>query len=470
MKIIFEEVEELKKPNYLDKETEKLIDPKEATNRRAFIGAKNQPLPKEIEMPKSALGESLVEGATYIPNLRERLLSMLNDGTIDAVDVASSLVDRLSDEVLQRINRKTAWILSEDFLGEESSPMGYEEAKRYCEKQGIKLTKSLYNKILKFAGVNKSIKEAIKNPHFNAEKYGKYFDENGQLIPELADEYWDLIEMNPEDLGSVVATDTDECLTEEVGNVMSRLWDMLDDEVIDASELAKELMKWLGEDELKKFNNEYEYIPDFEDDEENESLKECTNVIKEEIAANDLDELENYTVDYMFEYFNDLLNNMSKEQAETLCNDICGMLKDHIEHMEELKDDSEFEEESLEEAKTDREKEKAYKEQRKGLWDRVYSELSTGVDTAVEGPHKIKAGKNERYDDLFIPSNGIGVYAPTEDRLSFAKKVADYFGLDCKISAVPGNADTETAFKAVIVIPDSLVDETEEQTKARLNK
>lgn len=35
--------------------------------------------------------------------------------------------------------------------------------------------------------------EAVKNPNFDREKYGRFFDENDHLIPELAKEYFDLV-------------------------------------------------------------------------------------------------------------------------------------------------------------------------------------------------------------------------------------------------------------------------------------
>lgn len=37
------------------------------------------------------------------------------------------------------------------------------------------------------------LEEAVKNPNFDREKYGRFFDENDHLIPELAKEYFDLV-------------------------------------------------------------------------------------------------------------------------------------------------------------------------------------------------------------------------------------------------------------------------------------
>lgn len=42
--------------------------------------------------------------------------------------------------------------------------------------------------------------------------------------------------------------------------LMDEFWDAIDDSSIDSAELAKELLKWIGEWELERFNNEYEYF------------------------------------------------------------------------------------------------------------------------------------------------------------------------------------------------------------------
>ena len=46
---------------------------------------------------------------------------------------------------------------------------------------------------LKSKDLSKAIKESAFNPNFDREKYGRFFDENNHLIPELADEYFDLV-------------------------------------------------------------------------------------------------------------------------------------------------------------------------------------------------------------------------------------------------------------------------------------
>ena len=110
-------------------------------------------------------------------------------------------------------------------------------------------------------------------------------------------------------------------------------------------------------------------------------------------------------------------------------------------------------------------KSKQDKEEEESLWDRVYAELAT-----ENGPYEIKAPKWSRYEKVFQDPDGIGVHAADVKDLDFAQQVADYFGLEIKKVREPGNAGTETAWKGVILIPEDMVDETPEETEARLGK
>ena len=101
----------------------------------------------------------------------------------------------------------------------------------------------------------------------------------------------------------------------------------------------------------------------------------------------------------------------------------------------------------------------------KGLFARVDNEL-----TAEGGPYELKAPKGRRYINTGLDDKGILVYAPSVEDLDHAKNVAKHFGLKCEINSVPGNQGTKTAYKAVIVIPEDLYEETPEETKARLAK
>ena len=87
------------------------------------------------------------------------------------------------------------------------------------------------------------------------------------------------------------------------------------------------------------------------------------------------------------------------------------------------------------------------------LWFKVYDSLAPDtINKKIDKFPEVKL--SDRYDasDLEIyDSNAIGVMAPTEDKLSFAKRVADYFGLKSVVSH--GSKNDKYPWKLRIIIP-----------------
>ena len=90
------------------------------------------------------------------------------------------------------------------------------------------------------------------------------------------------------------------------------------------------------------------------------------------------------------------------------------------------------------------------------LWLAVYDELSSEVDNEGDGQQvdkQIKARKGERYEEVY-PSgtNDIVVYAPSLDKFDFARKVADYYGVECDEPKEDKNATTNGYYRYSMVI------------------
>ncbi len=87
------------------------------------------------------------------------------------------------------------------------------------------------------------------------------------------------------------------------------------------------------------------------------------------------------------------------------------------------------------------------------LWFKVYDALAPDtINKKIDKFPDVK--KSERYDpaDLEIyDSNAIGVMSPTKEGLSFAKRVADYFGLKSSISS--GHKNDKYPWRLRIIIP-----------------
>lgn len=252
-----------------------------------------------------------------------------------------------------------------------------------------------------------------------------------------------------------------ESLKEAIGQEeVDRLYDYVSDYIY---HYYDEIIKNMSQEEIDQFISDLsstmkDYASHWQ--EENESLKES-------LTTKDREEAIEYIDDFLSKY--DFYSELDAEDAKYICSSLETIMLDHIFWLDKLrKENEEDEEDTLEEARS-----KKQKEEENTLWDRVYSELASGKDTAVEGPHKIKAGKSDRYrydDQIFIPSDGIGVHVETKDDLKFAKKVADHFGLKFKSYSEPCNQGTKTAWAGVIIIPEDMYEETPEETKARLAK
>lgn len=105
--------------------------------------------------------------------------------------------------------------------------------------------------------------------------------------------------------------------------------------------------------------------------------------------------------------------------------------------------------------------EKRTRENRKAdLFDRVYAELD-GSQKGIESRYRIfnvKASKRYHYEDVsvgYTPSLHIEVLADSEERLDFAKQVADAYGLKCEIVHYTSKFATKP-YAARVFIPDEM--------------
>lgn len=96
------------------------------------------------------------------------------------------------------------------------------------------------------------------------------------------------------------------------------------------------------------------------------------------------------------------------------------------------------------------------KAEEEDIWTQVANELDNTIDPQ-DTKRKIKATKKERYTDVFPDMDGnILVYAPSEERMDFAKRVAKLYGLEIKVK--PSNSrNSRTAWQATIYIPQERV-------------
>lgn len=415
MKIKNQEIEKELLPK---EEIPEIMDPKEVLKRKPELGATNQPVPKEAKVP----------------------------------DEATSVMYQLSENLFEN----------------NSKPMTYEQAKKFMASKGLNLPKDVYNLILHMNGIpndvdDSSEEDSVINESGVRTYTNKIIDlyEEGMLDPEslVLDLLKYMSEEDVEDFYKTIIVNYIPWGDEEAESIF-RVDEALNNK---SFKLVDEQGNQLGEASTKDVISKKSELL--------EALGKRTSVIKESLSADDLDGLENYIVDYIFDHFSELINDMDATEAETLCNNICQIIKEHIDHIAELRSE-EAVEESLTEATDDWKKmngrqSKEDKELEDELFDRVLSELSPGKDTVVEGPY-ILNGK--RYKDVFVFDDGIGVYAPDEESLSFAKEVADYFGLKCKTMPVAGNKGTKTAWAAKIYIPEDLYDETSEETEKRMGR
>ena len=71
------------------------------------------------------------------------------------------------------------------------------------------------------------------------------------------------------------------------------------------------------------------------------------------------------------------------------------------------------------------------------LFDLVMNELSVNVPCKDKQYRKVSARKGERYKDMFLGVNvddyAVLVFSENEDKLNFAKRVANFYDCDFKI-------------------------------------
>lgn len=152
------------------------------------IGAKKQPVPKKPEEPKATLEESLFED--YDPDIRhysDMLFDMIDEGAVDAAEIAKDLIYWCSEESIKeymRVNNLTSELMDDEEYEEnlnESSNLQHER---------IKNVKSYLEKALSaintyFDRIDESLTEApVKDKSWKiVEKIGAFIDE-GHIDPE----------------------------------------------------------------------------------------------------------------------------------------------------------------------------------------------------------------------------------------------------------------------------------------------
>lgn len=173
------------------------------------LGAENQPVPDLPETPKAALDESLFEDYEELSNtsvlkedLQDERVKNIKKCLLDALVAVDAYLNHTTNESLE--NGKTdsdeAYILDKVFTylrelkGDDEFTkfalnyleMTPEQLDTFCD---IQLDESLEDDcdydffIKKHKGINKN---------FDREKYGKYFDKDGKLIPGFQKEYFSL--------------------------------------------------------------------------------------------------------------------------------------------------------------------------------------------------------------------------------------------------------------------------------------
>lgn len=90
------------------------------------------------------------------------------------------------------------------------------------------------------------------------------------------------------------------------------------------------------------------------------------------------------------------------------------------------------------------------------LWMEVYDELSADIDDGDDSEirRRLKAKRGERYQKVLPCADGIIVYAPSEDKLDFAKRVAAEYGVETigpRKSKIPESA--YYPWEMIFVIP-----------------
>ena len=86
-----------------DKKTRKVFDEYTKVNKREFLGANKQPVPKKPVEPKVSLDEALFESYHSEPRYyTNKFLEMLDDGLIDANEMCEAFAKWLSDDDMHR--------------------------------------------------------------------------------------------------------------------------------------------------------------------------------------------------------------------------------------------------------------------------------------------------------------------------------------------------------------------------------
>lgn len=106
-------LKEEKEKNCVDmeqKELPKEIDPMEITNREPELGAKEQPLPKKVEVPKATLDESLFEDWSDVKDARHSVYEILQNALVGNNGVEDNVALSLASD---GIGYDADWALAE---------------------------------------------------------------------------------------------------------------------------------------------------------------------------------------------------------------------------------------------------------------------------------------------------------------------------------------------------------------------